>query len=158
MNWQPPIVSETWKAIDLYLSLAYGGEPPLAVRARLDAMRASSEDEFYRIAAFERMPAEHPAKYSLRLGNRYYPHMKLVIECAPDGTHVLFRADTHDRHVQPKPNSPEAAAFSELSRNNQELAQQIESAWDEQGLPTFKRYLRDDLARRKAAISLEKAD
>jgi hypothetical protein len=153
MSWEPPIVSETWKAIELYLSLAYTGEPPLAVRARLDAMRASSEDEFYRIAAFERTPPENPAKYSLRLGNRFYPHMKLVIECAPDGTHVLFRADTHDRHVQPKPNSPEAAAFAELSRNNQELAQQIESAWDERGLPTFKRYLRDDLARRKAAAS-----
>ncbi|HZK79854.1 MAG TPA: hypothetical protein VFC46_02280 [Humisphaera sp.] len=158
MNWQPPTVSVTWKAIDLYLSLAYAGEPPLAVRARLDAMRASNEDEFYRIAAFERTPAESPAKYSLRLGNRFYPHMKLVIECAPDGTQVLFRADTHDRHVQPKPNSPEAAAFAELSKNNQDLAQQIESAWDEQGLPTFKRYLREDLARRRAALSVEKSD
>jgi hypothetical protein len=53
--------------------------------------------------------------------------------------------------VQPQSDSPEAAAFAELARRNQELAQVIESKWDELGVPTFKRYLRDDLARRMGA-------
>ena len=52
--------------------------------------------------------------------------LKLVIERSPDGAGALFRADTHDRHVQPKPDSPEAVVFAELLRKNQELAQQIE--------------------------------
>lgn len=149
MNWQPPEPAETWKAIELYLSRAYAGEPPLGVRARLDALRSAQEADFYRLAAFERTPADNPTKFSLRLGNRHYPHMKMVIERSPDGTQTLFRVDTHDRHVQPKPDSAEAGAYAELARRNQDLAQQIESAWEENSLTTFKKYLRDDLAKRK---------
>ena len=155
MMWQPPAPAETWKAIEIYVTRAYASDPPLGVRARLDALRSASESDFYRLAAFERTPAEEPTRFSLRLGNRFYPHMKLVIERSPDGIHALFRADTHDRHVQPKPGSAEAAAFAELARKNQELAQQIEGAWDDNGLATFKRYLMDDLARRQAASGKE---
>jgi hypothetical protein len=151
MNWEPPPPAQIWKAIELYLAIAYETAPPLSVRARLDALKAAADGEFYRIAAFERTPPDDPCKYSLRLGNRFYPHMKLVIGRSPDGTCALFRADTHDRHVQPKPDSHEAAAFAELARKNQELAQRIEARWDENGLPTFKRYLREDLARRLGA-------
>jgi hypothetical protein len=153
MSWQPPTPAETWKAIELYLARAYETDPPMGVRARLDALRSASDSDFYRLAAFERAPADEPVRLSLRLGNRFYPHMKLVIERSPDGVRALFRADTHDRHVQPKPDSPEAAVFAELARKNQDLAQQIESAWDESGLATFKRYLREDLARRKSESS-----
>lgn len=149
MTWQPPAPAETWKAIELYLTRAYAADPPLGVRARLDALRSASESDFYRLAAFERTPEDEPTRFSLRLGNRFYPHMKLVIERSPDGVGALFRADTHDRHVQPKPDSPQAAAFAELARKNLDLAQQIEAAWDEHGLATFKRFLRDDLARRR---------
>ena len=78
--------------------------------------------------------------------------MKLVIERSPDGTHPLFRVDTHDRHVTVKPDSTEAGALAELAKNNQELAQQIEAKWDELGVPTFKRFLRDDLARRRGSL------
>jgi len=34
---------------------------------------------------------------------------------------------------------------------NQRQAETIESAWAEAGLPTFKTYLREDLAKRQAA-------
>src|SRR5271167_2233412 len=105
MNWEPPESAETWKAIELYLSRAYAGDPPLGVRARLDALRSAQESEFYRLAAFERSPSDNPTKFSLRLGNRHYPHMKMVIERSPDGMQTLFQVDTHDRHVQPKPDS-----------------------------------------------------
>jgi hypothetical protein len=33
---------------------------------------------------------------------------------------------------------------------NQKIVEQIETQWDEAGLPTFKGYLRNDLARRRA--------
>lgn len=149
MNWQQPQPAEMWKAIELYLSRAYAGDPPLGVRARLDALRAVPDADFYRLAAFERAPSDNPSKMSLRLGNRFYPHMKLTIEPAPDGSGAtLFRVDTHDRHVQVKPDSAEAGVFAELARRNQELAQQIESSWEESGLKTFKQFLKEDLARR----------
>jgi hypothetical protein len=151
MSWQLPPTSQTLKAIELYLSVAYISSPPSSVRARLDALKAASDDEFYRIAAFERTPADLPTKYCVRLGNRFYPHMKLVIERSPDAEHALFSADTHDRHILAKPDSSEAMAFAELVRNNQDLSKQIETKWDEAGIPTFKRFLRDDLAKRRTA-------
>jgi hypothetical protein len=72
-----------------------------------------------------------------------------VIERSPDGRAHLFRADTHDRHIRPKPESREYAAFTELMKQNQSLAEQIEAAWAERGLNTFKSYLRRDLASRQ---------
>jgi hypothetical protein len=157
MNWELPPPAETWKAIELYLARAYAGDPPLGVRARLDALRSASESDFYRLAAFERFPSDEPVRFLLRLGNRFYPHMKLAIERSPDGVHCLFGVDTHDRHVQPKPHSAEAAAFAELARKNLDIARQIEQALDENGLPTFKRFLRDDLARRTSPESADTA-
>jgi hypothetical protein len=40
--------------------------------------------------------------------------------------------------------------FTQLMESNQKLAESIEAAWDVSGLPTFKRYLREDLARRNS--------
>lgn len=152
MPWKLPLAAQTWSAIETYLQLAYT-TVPLSVRMRLDTLRAASDADFYRGAAFEHSPAHDPQRYCLRLGNRFYPHMKLVIERCPNETHGLFRADTHDRHVQPAPDHPEAAAFAELASKNQQLATAIEAAWDANSLPTFKRFLREDLARRKRELA-----
>jgi hypothetical protein len=84
----------------------------------------------------------------LRLGNCFYPHMKLSIDQRPDREGYFFRADTHDRHICPPPASKEHAAFCELMDKNQQLSQEIETAWAEKGVPTFKTYLKEDLARR----------
>jgi hypothetical protein len=100
---------------------------------------------------FEREPKDHPTRFALRLGNCLYPHMKLVIDRTPTGTGHLLRADTHDAHIRPAPGSPDAAAFAELVNSNRALSESIESAWEREGLPTFKKYLRDDLARRRGA-------
>jgi len=156
MAWQPPAPSQTWRAIETYLSHAYQTLPPLAVRNRLDQLRAAGENDFYQVPAFERAGGEEITRYSLRLGNRFYPHMKLLIEKSPDGVGALFGADTHDRHVQLPPGSPEAAAFAELVARNIEVARAIEAAFEEQGLPTFKQYLRDDLARRQGVAASQK--
>ena len=61
----------------------------------------------------------------------------------------LFRVDAHDKHACPSPKAPEYAAFCQLMTQNQELLGKIEAAWADQGLPTFKTYLRADLARRQ---------
>jgi hypothetical protein len=50
----------------------------------------------------------------------------------------------------PDPTSAEYGLFCHLVENNQAMAQTIEAAWEAAGLPTFKSYLRGDLARRKA--------
>jgi hypothetical protein len=77
--------------------------------------------------------------------------MKMAIEPAPDGRTFLFRADTHDQHVRPAPESKEYAMFCELMKMNQQMASAIETAWSAAGVPTFKDYLRHDLESRRTA-------
>jgi hypothetical protein len=171
-----------WHAISIYLRIAYDGESgggpdgipsgtPSPVRTRLQVLRSTDERELYGSHIFERdaapapnpnpamgqghLPSHHPRRYLLRLGNRNYPHMKMVIDRAPDGQRYLFRADTHDNHVRPKPGSRDEKPFLELMEKNRQVAEAIETAWEQEGLPTFKKFLRDDLERRKAATAAE---
>src|SRR5687767_8486237 len=73
---------------------------PWAVRARLETLRSTPDAAFYDSAVFEhaagapacppggaapppapaRESRDGPTRYALRLGNRHYPHMKLVID------------------------------------------------------------------------------
>jgi hypothetical protein len=122
---------------------------PSAVKARLESLRLAPAVGFYGSPVFERDAAASPTKYSLRLGNRHYPHMKLVIERSPDGHGHLFRADTHDAHCRPVPNSRDFHVFNKLMEQNRDVAERIEAAWEQAGVPTFKAYLRQDLARRR---------
>jgi hypothetical protein len=155
MAWSKPSVSQVWSAVEVYLQLAYGGAaPPSAVRDRLASLRAAGDADFYDSPVFERDEVRPPTRYSLRLGNKVYPHMKLVIERAPDGRGHLFRADTHDEHIRPTPNSREARAFAELMRMNQQFSEAIEAEWANRQLATFKQFLRDDLARRTADATI----
>jgi hypothetical protein len=152
MSWPKPQPQAVLQAIEIYLVAAYsGGKPPSAVEGRLQTLRNLACDDFFASPLFESDAQANPdpTRYALRLGNRHYPHMKLVIERSPDGKAHLFRADTHDRHIRPKPESREYAAFTELMKQNQALAEQIEHAWAERGLNTFKSYLRRDLASRQ---------
>jgi hypothetical protein len=159
MPWQKPEPALVWRAVTTYLTVCYGGPPgandvpastPSAVKARLDSLRHAPAKEFYASPVFERDAANaSPTKYSLRLGNRHYPHMKLVIERSPDGRGFLLRADTHDAHVRPAPGSRDYAVFTQLMELNRQVAEQIEAAWEGQGIPTFKSFLREDLARRR---------
>ena len=148
-SWKRPQPADLWRAIETYLAYAYDGPPPGAVRSRLATLRATPAAELFASPIFECIEQDGATvRYSIRLGNRFYPHMKLAIEPIPAGHDHLYRVDTHDRHVRPPPGSPEERAFADLMSNNQSLAESIESAWEQAGLPTFKAYLREDLARR----------
>jgi hypothetical protein len=149
MPAEPPDSSVVNRAIDIYLQQAYGPERPVAVNSMVSTLR-NWGGSFYKCPVFVKDDATPPNRYSMRLGNRQYPHMKLVIEPTPDGTGHLFRADTHDAHCLPPPNSNEYAAVSALIEANGKIAQAIESAWRDAGLPTFRGYLQDALARRMA--------
>jgi hypothetical protein len=146
-----PDLSQLLQAIELYLARAYDGPPPRAVRERLEQIQHNPDP--WSCPAVERTMVGSAPRLSLRLGNRFYPHMKLSIDRAPDGRGCLFRADTHDRHLSAPAGSREQAMLQKLSQDNQRLAQQIEADWEAQGLRTFKTYLRDDLARRRASTS-----
>ena len=151
MSWPRPSFTQLRTAIELYLRLAYiEFPPPATVRTKVEGLPA--DEALFAQPAFEVQPTKDPdpTRYSLRLGNARYPHMKLVVERSPDGRGHLFRADTHDRHIRPREGSPEAAQFQALMEFNQQTAEKIEAAWARAGLMTFKSYLREDLARRAA--------
>ena len=136
------------RAVDIYMRLAYDqAQPPLSVRSLLAILR-SWEGDFLAapvFAADSRIPV---SRYTLRLGNRMYPHMKLAIQRSADEGMFLFSADTHDRHVCPPTNAPDYREFQQLIARNQKLAEAIEAAWAADGLPTLKTYLRNNLVRR----------
>jgi hypothetical protein len=147
MRWPDPSI--VWRAIDTYIRVAYGGPPPSAVRSRLETLKALDADSFYDAAVLEKKGDGPTARVLLRLGNRFYPHMKLTIEKRPDRHGALFRADTHDAHCCPAVSSREYQTFRQLMEQNQALAQTIEAEWEREGLPTFKSFLKEDLARRQ---------
>ena len=131
MNWSRPRIEVVWQAVEAYLQTAYaGGKPPTAVTQRLETLRNTPADGFFECPVFERDPAPLTGKpatrYAIRLGNKVYPHMKIVIE-PRRRRGALFRADTHDRHIRPAPHSREYKAFCELMENNQSVAEQIET-------------------------------
>jgi hypothetical protein len=142
------------RAIDIYLGVAYpeGVAIPDAVRRRVEWSADGDPDATLGHPPFERVgktPTGSPI-VALRLGNERYPHMKLQIQ-PWDGTHgFLLSVNTHDQ-VPIDPKSPDAPAFRALQAENQRIKESIESAWDEAGLPTFNRYLRDYIARHSAS-------
>ena len=146
MHWPEPAV--VWRAIEAYVKVAFNDAPPSAVRSRLETLRALSDASFYDSAVFETKGEGAGARVLLRLGNRFYPHMKMAIEKRPDRQGCLFRADTHDAHCCPATTSREYQAFRQLMELNQTVAQAVELEWEKEGLPTFKTYLKEDLARR----------
>ena len=149
-----PSPSVVWIAIDIYMKLAYDGPPPFDVRDRLEALRNQPPETFYQCTALERDLHRPPTRYSLRLGNRNYPHMKLSVQSTIDDTDFFFKADTHDRHCIPNPKSPEYQAYLKMTEANEALSRKIESAWTAVGIPTFREFLRLDLVRRQAAGQL----
>ena len=147
----PPNPDDVLRAIDAYLSVAYADATlPVPVKSQLAVLR-SWKGPFFRAPVIASDGGTPPKRYSIRLGNRHYPHMKLAIERSPDGQGYLFRPDTHDTHCCPPAGHPEHAAFRKMMEQNLELATKIEAALAQQGLPTFKTYLQQDLARRQAA-------
>ncbi|MDO9016815.1 MAG: hypothetical protein Q8S73_00480 [Deltaproteobacteria bacterium] len=143
---EPPPPDAVHRAIETYLGLAYPAGPPPRAASLADAVRLSPGGSLDDCTAFER---DGDARFALRLGNQAYPHMKLVIERLPGRDAWFFRADTHDQHVTIDPSDPDHPAFQELMARNRALAAAIESAWELDGLDTFRAFLRRDLEARR---------
>lgn len=135
------------QAVDVYLSLAYPtSEPPEAVRRRLQWPNDEDAATLLTHPPFERATrpgTSRPPVYALRLGNTRYPHMKLQIQPWPNPAGFMLSVNTHDQVLALDPNAADADAFRALQAENQKLKEAIEHAWDQAGLPTFLRYLRD---------------
>ena len=143
-------------AVDIYLSLAYrSAEIPEVVRRRLVWPEGLAAEELLTKAPFERVgkvPGHQTPIYALRLGNMRYPHMKLQIQPWPNSAGFMLSVNTHDQVAGLDFGAADAVAFRELQAENQRLKETIEQAWDNAGLPTFLRYLRDYIQNRSQDV------
>jgi hypothetical protein len=154
MSTSFPQPSLLWRAIEIYLGKAYDGAPPAGVRTRLESLRNQPAGHLELCPVMEKDSNVPPNRYSLRLGNRGYPHMKLSVERINPDLDFFFKADTHDKHCCPSPESREYKVFLALMESNEAVAKKIEAAWGEAGVPTFREFLRADLARRQDALRM----
>ncbi len=137
-------------AVAIYMNQTYTAAPPAAVQERLVRFEGLGDDQSVPLEWLEKGQCDSGrSTYALRLGQPMYPHMKLVVEESPSGGQPLFRADAHDNMLHAPPGSRDEAPLAALRAINKELADRIETAWVAAGLPTFKEYLRAQLAQRK---------
>lgn len=144
MRFQDLSVREIQRAADVYLKHAWGAEVPQAIRDQVRDIRACHETDI----ALELFDSECSSTYAdgsgqggfrryvLRLGNRQYPFMKLVIQEHLLNGEFFFSVDTHD-NLSVDADNPDYPAWCELKRHNQELKETIEDAWAQSGTPTL---------------------
>jgi hypothetical protein len=92
-----------------------------------------------------------PMTLLVRLGCCHYPHLKLKAQLldSAGGSAWIFTVDTHDAFsancLLPPPDHPDAPAWTLMQAKNRVLKEQIESAWEQEGLATFNGMLRREL-------------
>jgi hypothetical protein len=147
------------QAVEIYLDLAYPGRAiPEVVRRRLNWPEGCPADRLLSGPPFERAgkaPGHRTPIYALRLGNHRYPHMKLQIQPWSNDAGFMLSVNTHDQVAGVTLSGPDAEAFRELQVENQRLKETIEQAWDQAGLPTFLRYLRDYIESRRVDLAAD---
>ncbi len=138
-----PPVGTLQRAAKIFLDIAYGdANPPPEVLKRMAPINAADPSqpchrEWFEISSKE----EVNPSLRLRLGQKNYPHMKMLLQPSPDLDGYLFFADSHDRHLFTAVES-EAAALAALRQANAEITRTIEKQWEQAGVPTFQSYLR----------------
>jgi CheY-like chemotaxis protein len=123
------------QAITTYQDLAYGSGRPrrpieLPAGAGPDKLLAMFQKE-----QIETIPGHRCHRYSLRLGNRNYPFMKLLLQEHLVAGEFYFAVDTHDQ-MEIKPDYPDYESWMALCRFNQDLKHRIESGFQRAGLDT----------------------
>ena len=141
-----PSADELREAIAIFLAIAYPqGEPAIVV----DCYRpvgAFDPVAWLMRECVERTPPDAPIEvvrsFAIRLGNYFYPHMKLRISRPPRESSCLFTVDSHDAFLKAPPGSADFEALEQVKRQNNEMVSRINDAWDAAGLPTERNYLR----------------
>lgn len=122
------------RAIAAYLELAYGGasnrRPPPDLSLPADAGCGEILGRFQKeVIEGERV------RYALRLGNRNYPFMKLVLQEHLVPGEFFFGVDTHDA-MDIRPDYPDYEQFMAVRRFNRDLKMAIETRFASEGIDT----------------------
>ncbi len=121
-------------ATQIYTQKAYPEKLPGQVLEKVDLLQELKNDrELLSWSVLER----EGNRYSFRLGNSGYPHMKLVFLF--ENERPVFYVDAHDSHFNLPPNVPGYDKLMALRQSNKQMKQRIEAAWAAQNLPIFGR-------------------
>lgn len=141
------------RAVGTYLRLAWGDKPPRVKPDFSDARHIGDAlDAFQDEKKFGKM-----RKWTLRLGNRRYPFMKLVLQELLVRDRFFFAVDTHD-DLELGAGCDDFEAFVELKRFNAELKEEIERTWRAEGVPTFAGLVADVEAETRVHAELPQGD
>jgi len=137
MRLQELTLEMVTKAVSLYLEQAYGrgserGMPDLTL-----ASDASPEEVLTLFQKDDCEPASGPncLRYTMRLGNRNYPFMKLLLQEHIVAGEYFFGVDTHD-DMEIKPDYPDYEAWVAVRRFNSDLKRKIETSFSAAQLHT----------------------
>ncbi len=139
------------RASHTFLTLAYPSGPNTIPPARRAFLDLAPEQPFEPLLVpplceVLRTPQGGLRGYAFRLGSTTYPHLKLQVISQVNGAWI-FAVDTHDAfHLDA--NHPDAAGWKKLQVANRQLKEQIERAWEADGLLTFNGLLRQELAKK----------
>ena len=140
------------RASRTFLTLAYPGGPssiPPARRVFLDLTADQPLEPLLVPSLCEVLhtPQGRLRGYAFRLGSATYPHLKLQVIGHENNGQCIFGVDTHDA-FRLGPDHPDAAGWAKLQSANRQLKEQIEHAWEADGLLTFNGLLRRELAKK----------
>ncbi|HPS52901.1 MAG TPA: hypothetical protein PLK08_05045 [Phycisphaerae bacterium] len=79
---------------------------------------------------------------AFRLGNTFYPNMKLRLTRMPNSNEFLFSVDSHDAILQAPEGTPDHAMLEELKAANAQITEAVLAEWDTAGIMTERNYLR----------------
>ena len=140
------------KAISIYLDLAYGSAAKPRQAVDLDLPEESDADAvlcLFQKEVAEEIPGHACVRYTIRLGNRNYPFMKLLLQEHLVAGEFFFAVDTHD-DMDIKPDFPDYEAWMAVQRFNTGLKKKIEAQFGAEGLHTAAT-IRSIVAKRGAA-------
>ena len=132
----PALTSEVvQRAIAIYQRHAYGASRTARTLPVPPAAAGESALAGFVCERVEPVPGHACCRYSLRLGNRNYPFMKLQVQEHLVPGEFYFAVDTHDQ-MAIQPHFPDHAQWVALQRFNRELKQRIEAEFAAAGLDT----------------------
>ncbi len=134
MRLEETDVAMVCRAIEVYLRVAWGGDSSKRW-PKFDFRQARTIDEALEGFTDERRLGKM-RKYTLRLGNRFYPYMKLVFQELLVRDKFFFAVDTHD-DLAVESHFADFDGWLEIKRANAEIKEQLEREWQAAEIPTF---------------------
>lgn len=121
------------KAVAIYQGLAYGSITPKKRSAPVGD--GGGVLGMFHKDYVEAVPGYTCSRYSMRLGNRNYPFMKLLLQEHLIAGEFFFAVDTHDQ-MEIGPEFPDYEQWMAVRKFNCELKRRIEESFEQAGLDT----------------------